>query len=90
MSKDSAAWLVLRVVGLVFLIAAAMQIYAFLSTVIAYLSIPNVAADESGTLRLVNLPWDPMIHAVWLGISAVYFLRYGVFMHKVLVNEGGQ
>ena len=89
MSKDSAAWLVLRVVGLVLLIAGAIQLYTFISNVIAYLVISSVVAEEPGTLRLVNLSWDSMIHAIWLGIAAVYFLRYGALMHKVLVNEGG-
>lgn len=91
MSKESAAWLVLRIIGLVLLICGFIQLYEFLLNVVAViLSSSQYVEPEKETLRLVNLRWDPLLHSIVLLLSATYFLRYGGFAHRLLTEEVGK
>ena len=89
LNKNSAAWLVVRVLGLVSLGLACYQLYGFTINLIAV--VPNLqqTLPSNGTLRLVNLRWEPFFCFVFLSLLAVYLLRYGLIIHKLLMRESG-
>ena len=88
MSKESAAWLVLRVIGLIFLMCGIIQLYDFALNAFSVIVISNMEQPENGTLHLVNLRWDPVLHTIFLISAAIYFLWYGTFFHRLLTKEG--
>lgn len=91
MSAESALWLVLRVIGLVFLICVIIQLHEFLLNVVAVIfSSSQYIESEKETMRLVNLLWDPLLHSIVLMLSATYFLCYGGFGHRLLIKEVGK
>ena len=88
MNKESTAWLIVRLLGLISVAIGLFQLYGFvvnLSYVLAQLS-SSVPAE--GTLRLVNLRWDPFFGFVFWGVLSIYFLKFGATVHELLIKEG--
>ena len=90
MNKESAAWLVLRVIGLVLLLFAFIQLYEFVLNVLAVWINYETSAPVDGTLRLVILSWAPAVNAIALLSGAFYFLRYGTLVYGLIMKEGGK
>jgi hypothetical protein len=87
MSKDQAAWLVLRTIGLIILLAGLFHLYHFMMNLLAVLTIPGELTSDGRTLRHVNLRWDPFLHFIALSAFSIYFLRYGRVLHRWLLRE---
>ena len=87
MSKDSAAWLIVRTLGLLLLIAAIWQIFQFgLNIVMLTIQLIYLVPTEEVS-RLVNLRWDPLVNGGLYAIFAYYFLRKGEVAHTLLMVE---
>lgn len=90
MNKENIAWLLIRFIGVILLLASLYFIYQLALNLLAYISIePLVMEGTNGTktLRLNNINWTPLIDGIFCIISSIYFLRRGRFMHKLLLSN---
>ena len=87
MNKNSAAWLVIRVLGVISLGIACYQLYGFILNLVAVFSSSQQELQSSDTLRLVNLRWDPFLGFVFFSLLSVYLLNFGLGVHKLLIKE---
>ncbi|NIW47083.1 MAG: hypothetical protein GWN30_20740 [Gammaproteobacteria bacterium] len=90
MSKESAAWLIIRASGLAILVVCLWNVYHFTLNLIFILLQAYAVAPTEAIIHLPNLRWDPMVHATALGILAFYFLRRGGLVHSWLIREDEQ
>lgn len=86
MLKESAAWLIIRTLGLLCLGVSAFQAFDFLMNVIAIISYDAPVPGE--TIRLPNLRFDPLLGSLVFLALSVYFLKYGQAVHGWLLKEG--
>lgn len=87
MTRESIAWLIIRSIGVLFLIATAYFIYQFSINVLFIISVDptvTVNADGTKTIRMHNLDWSPSTTGIFCAISSVYFLKFGSLLHKLL------
>ncbi|MDO6747699.1 hypothetical protein [Gilvimarinus sp. 1_MG-2023] len=93
MTKETIAWLLVRSIGVFFLIAAAYFIYQFAVNVLFTISIdPKITVNADGieTIRMHNLDWSPFFTGAFFAIGSIYFLKFGSLMHKLLLaNPNG-
>lgn len=89
MNKNSAAWLVVRILGVISLGIACYQLYEFMINLIAVIASSKQELPSNGTLRLVNIRWDPFVGFVFFSLISVCFLKYGLTVHKLLIAESG-
>ena len=87
MNKDQTAWLVIRSMGLVILLACAAFLYEFLLNLAAVRLSAGIPHEGEPTLRLPNLRWDPLLHSAALFAFSFYFLRHGKALHRLLMKE---
>ena len=87
MNKSSAAWLVIRIAGLISLGIACYQLYEFMVNIISVAASSKQELSSNGTLRLMNLRWDPFLGFVFFSLFSVYLLRFGLTIHKLLIKE---
>jgi hypothetical protein len=93
MSKDSAAWLALRIIGL---LALGRAFLCMLSVAVDVLNLwklygVNLDAIASQTQRLILQTWVGVgiafVQSIFFGLVAFYFLRKGRAIHKLLMHE---
>ena len=92
MDKESLAWLVIRVIGLLLLGGAifhmvTMILNFILNTILVTSIIDLSESIEGDTIRLPTLRWDSLVYGLLLLPPAFYFLRYGTTVHRWLVKE---
>lgn len=87
MSKDQSAWLALRIIGLIILLAGAFHLYHFVMNLLAVMLIPSELSSDGRTLRHVNLRWDSFLHFIVLSSLSAYFLKFGRILHRWLLRE---
>lgn len=97
MNKESASWLLVRFLGVCFLIAAIYCLYEVVLNILLYLYLslsPSLAVaiseDGTTTLKLYNFNWDELIDGCISIVFTVYFLKYGNFIHRLLMNEASK
>ncbi|MES9974458.1 MAG: hypothetical protein ABW094_09370 [Candidatus Thiodiazotropha sp.] len=90
MQKESAIWLVIRVIGLIFLFFAIYQLYEFPMNVLIVVTYPKESAQSSGLVRLPNLRWGPFFEFILLSTVSLYFLIYGALIYRWLAREGNR
>ena len=91
MDKNSIAWLVVRVLGLISLGVAFYKLYMFILNLVGvFVTSTQQEISSNGTLYLVNLNWDPFIGFLFFFGVSVYFLKFGSTIHKLLIKEGGK
>ncbi|MCH8542543.1 MAG: hypothetical protein LAT61_03125 [Alcanivorax sp.] len=88
MQKDKAAWLTIRILGLLCLGTAACMAFGFVMNVIAVFAFGSAAPVSGDTLRLLNLRLDPLLGAFFFAALSVYLLRFGQVVHGWLIREG--
>jgi hypothetical protein len=85
MQKDAAAWLIVRTIGLLWLLLALLAALRFGANLIA------IAAYEPGAgqelVRYPNLYWKPFAGFIVCSLFAFYFLRMGKVVHGWLMRE---
>lgn len=90
MTKENVAWLLIRFIGVMLLVVSSYFIFQLALNFLAYLSIEpsvTVGADGVTTLRLRNIDWTPLTNGFFCMASSIYFLKYGRFAHKLLLNS---
>ncbi len=86
-SKDDAAWLIVRTLGVLSLSWGAFLLFEFLLNILVVLTYePPEYMKGQETIRLPNLNWNPFIGFLFLSVLAIYLLRWGQFFHKILLN----
>jgi hypothetical protein len=90
LNKSAMAWLVVRVFGVISLGLAAHQLYVFTLNFIVFLAITKQESLPGGSLRLVNLRWDPLFGFVFFSLLSTYLLKCGQAIHRLLIKEGGE
>lgn len=88
MQKDSAAWLIVRTLGLASLCISLYQVYLFSLNIIYVLIYRDVATPPKSSLRLVSLNWDPPLSFLLFSCLALYLLKRGKIIHQWLIHEG--
>jgi len=90
MQSESAAWLIIRTLGLILFGFSFFQIFEFIMNLIfiALCQPPVLVVATPQTIRLPNLRWDPVIYAIVFGALSIYFLKYGATVHKWLIKTG--
>ncbi|OOG52155.1 hypothetical protein B0E48_16730 [Rhodanobacter sp. C03] len=93
MNKDSAAWLALRIIGL---LALGRAFLSLLSGVVETFNVwklygATVEAMASLTQRLILQAWVgigiALMQCIFFAVVAFYFLRRGRAVHKLLMHE---
>jgi hypothetical protein len=93
MSKDSAAWLAIRIMGLLLLGEALLFLFSAISQVLVALKAASITSESlaSQATRVAIHAWvDAGIasaETITIGLLAVYFLRGGKAIHKLLMRE---
>ncbi len=90
MSKDAAAWLIVRTIGVLVLLASAYHLFVFCLNILFVLSSYLDHESTNGTLRLVNLNWNRLFYVAGFAAVARYFLVSGSLCHKLLMKEGSE
>lgn len=87
MNKSSAAWLVVRILGVISIAIACYQLYDFMINFIAVIASSQQELPSNGTLRIVNLRWNPFVGFIFFSLLSVYLLKFGLAVHKLLTAE---
>ena len=90
MHKKSTSWLIVRILGLISLAIAFYQLYGFLVNVSTVVAHSNSDIPLEGTMRLINLRWDPFVGFIFFSALSLYFLKFGAKVHGWLMSAGGQ
>lgn len=91
MTKTSAAWFLIRTIGLALLLWATVEWIAALLQVATLVSF-NIALGSLGTPSssnpsIVAVALAQSVRAACLSIASWYFLRRGAFVHRQLMRE---
>ena len=89
MHKKSTSWLIVRILGLISLAIASYQLYEYLVNVSMVVAQLNSGIPLEGTLRLINLRWDPFVGFIFFSALSLYFLKFGSKVHGWLMSAGG-
>jgi hypothetical protein len=93
MNKESAAWLALRIIGL---LALGRTFLSLLSGLVEIFNVWRLYGSFSGamaslTQRLILQTWVgigfSLMQAIFFAVVAFYFLRRGRAIHKLLMHE---
>ncbi len=90
MTKESFAWVLIRFLGVILLIASLYfmcQLTIYLLFFISIDPIATVNAEGITTLRLGNINWTPLFNGFFCLAFATYFLKYGGFVHRLLLKN---
>jgi hypothetical protein len=92
MTKDSAAWLIIRTIGLIFLLwtvgewaIALLRAAALLQLATAFSGIGTMTSPTPAELGLMAL--GKLFKAIGLSLASWYFLAGGRFVHRRLMRE---
>ena len=92
MSKEAAAWLALRIMGLLLLGGALCQLLEAVAHVVTAERLSSITGNlASQAERLASRTWIDasilFVRAALLGVLAFYFLRKGRAVHRMLMWE---
>jgi hypothetical protein len=93
MNKDSAAWLAVRIIGLIALGRALLSMFSAVVGIVNVWKLYGVAfeAMASQTDRLILQTWVgtgmALSQSAFFALVAFYFLRRGRSIHKLLMHE---
>jgi hypothetical protein len=94
MNKDSAAWLALRIIGLLALGRAFLSMLSLAAACLNLLGLRGVTSNAFApqTAHLILLPAAALALAqtIFFALVAYYFLRKGRAIHKLLMHESVQ
>ena len=92
MTKDSAAWLIIRTIGLIFLLWAVgewavglMRAAALLQLATAFSGIGTLTNPTPAELGFMAL--GKLLKAIGLSLASWYFLSGGKYVHRRLLRE---
>ena len=92
MSKEAAAWLAVRIIGLLLLGATLCELFGTLVHVVTAEKLSNITGNlapqaERQALRAWVDTGISLARAAFLGALAFYFLRKGKALHRLLMWE---
>jgi hypothetical protein len=96
MTKDSAGWLALRILGLLALGRAFLSILSVLVDIANLLKLYAVASDSLAArtaaliLQTQVAAGVAFVQVVFFALVAFYFLRRGRLVHKLLMHESAR
>jgi len=88
MQKESIAWLIIRILGLIFLGFFAFKAFYFFMNVISIIAYEPPLTPLYGTIRLPILHWELLIESVFSLLLSIYFIKFGYLAHFFLIKEG--
>ena len=93
MNKDSAAWLALRIIGLLALGRAFLSMLSGVAETLNVWRLYGVTSEAlaSVTQRIILQTWVgigiALMQSIFFAVVAFYFLRRGRVIHKLLMHE---
>lgn len=87
-SKDEAAWLVIRSAGLVFVWLAFTKIagFVYVAHILTNEGLRQIRESLSSTMSW-EMTWPQASMFLIYGVLAVYFLKYGDKIHRLICTE---
>ena len=87
LTKSDLAWLAIRAVGLLFVWVALTKVAMFIYAVYRLTSEGwSEISDSLGSRLSWEIAWPPAIHFILSLLAALYFLKGGRFIHRILLS----